>query len=207
MNIYNISAQRQVTLENLEHIEEQIQEANGEVTDEQYDTILVLEKQLAISVENVESSFTAYNLIIKSYEGQNAVIDKEIKRLNSMKRVHTNNVIRLKEQIIQALRVFGEKGATGNHKMKLPTLNLFTRITKSVILDDNLEYVDARFHKRMVSTDLSIADAVRVADTLGQDLDSFSQLTVRKTEVGKALKAGEIVTGAFLKEKESLTIR
>mgnify|MGYP003626257848 CR=1 FL=1 len=87
-------------------------EANeGVLTDEQ-------SEQLEIKQGQLESKSIAYLEVIKTQESFESRIDEEIKRLTAMKRTSTNIVKKLKNNLIQAVHLFGEFDV-GLHTFKL----------------------------------------------------------------------------------------
>jgi len=80
---------------------DQIQEADGEITEE-------LAEQLKINEAQLQGKSIAYLSVIKSVEAFNMQIDDEIKRLQQMKKTRTNLIGRLKDRLLEAVNLFGE---------------------------------------------------------------------------------------------------
>jgi len=80
---------------------DQIQEADGEITEE-------LAEQLKINEAQLQGKSIAYLSVIKSVEAFNMQIDDEIKRLQQMKKTRTNLISRLKDRLLEAVNLFGE---------------------------------------------------------------------------------------------------
>jgi len=78
----------------------QIEENEGVLTDEQ---ITALE----ISEKDIQQKSIAYLEVIKTKEAVNGLIDDEIKRLQAMKKVNSNILSRLKDNLLNAVKVFG----------------------------------------------------------------------------------------------------
>ncbi len=77
-------------------------EANeGVLTEEQSFELEITEKQL-------QSKSIAYLEVIKNKEAKNTLIDNEIKRLQAMKKVNNNITSRLKDNLLNAVKMFGE---------------------------------------------------------------------------------------------------
>ena len=87
---------------------DQIQEADGEITEE-------LAEQLKINEAQLQGKSIAYLSVIKSVEAFNMQIDDEIKRLQQMKKTRTNLIGRLKDRLLEAVNLFGEF-TSGTHK-------------------------------------------------------------------------------------------
>jgi len=78
---------------------DQIHDQEGEITPE-------LETQLAINEKELEVKSIAYIQVLKSVDGNIDMIDKEIKRLQTIKKANTNLKDRLKKAIINAMNLF-----------------------------------------------------------------------------------------------------
>ena len=78
-----------------------IEEAEGVLTDEQIHHLEITEKQL-------QSKSIAYLSVIKSKEAINTQIDDEIKRLQAMKKRNNSLTSRLKDNLLSAVKIFGE---------------------------------------------------------------------------------------------------
>jgi len=78
----------------------QIEQAEGEITPE-------MEDQLKINEGELQSKSIAYLSIIKDREAFVVQIDEEIKRLTALKKRNNNLVDRLKENILNAVNLFG----------------------------------------------------------------------------------------------------
>ena len=76
-------------------------EANeGEVSEEQIEALRINESEL-------QGKSIAYLEVIKSLEARNTLIDEEIKRLQAMKKVSNNTIDRLKDSLLNAVKIFG----------------------------------------------------------------------------------------------------
>jgi len=80
---------------------DQIQEAEGEITEE-------LAEQLKINETQLQGKSIAYLEVIKGLEGRKTTIDEEIKRLQAIKKREDNLAKRLKERLLEAVNLFGE---------------------------------------------------------------------------------------------------
>ena len=93
-SLYNITEQQRYLLEEIELME-------GELTPE-------LEEQLTITSTQLEGKSIAYLEIITSRESFNDAINIEIKRLQALKKRNTNLVTRLKDNLLMAVKTFGD---------------------------------------------------------------------------------------------------
>ena len=89
----------------------EIESNEGVLTDEQ-------SEQLEIKQGQLESKSIAYLEVIKTQESFEARIDEEIKRLTALKKKSNNIIKRLKNNLIQAVHLFGEF-KVGLHTFKL----------------------------------------------------------------------------------------
>jgi len=99
----------------------QVQEAEGEITDE-------INEQLEINETQIQSKSIAYLSVIKSKEAFTMQIDDEIRRLQALKKKNDNLVKNLKNRLLNAVNLFGafEVGFT----------KFGTRKSESVIIED-----------------------------------------------------------------------
>lgn len=92
------------TLYNIEsdylNLIERIQEMEGEITPE-------IEEQLIINENQLESKSIAYLEVITSSENYIKSIDDEIKRLQVLKKKSNNLVDKLKNRLLEAVKIFG----------------------------------------------------------------------------------------------------
>lgn len=116
MNIYNI---QQKYLE----IAGELQENGGELTEE-------LELALAINREELEVKAANYGYVIKSVIDTNVSIEKEIERLEALKKVNSNTVDRLKHAVHSAMDLYGVS------EIKLNNIKINFRNSTSVVIDN-----------------------------------------------------------------------
>jgi Fic family protein len=95
----------------------QVEQAEGELTTE-------LESALTINKAELEVKSIAYIEVVKQRESFNARIDEEIKRLQAIKKSNDNLVLRLKNNLLNAVNMFGN--------FEAGFLKLSTRKSKSV---------------------------------------------------------------------------
>jgi len=107
----------------------EIEELDGELTEE-------LQSRLAINEESRTDKIQAYVNIIKIKQGEVKTIDEEIARLVKVKTSRENTIERLKSVLLQAVKLFGEDGKTGNKQLQLETQKLYTQSSKSLEIDD-----------------------------------------------------------------------
>jgi len=99
----------------------QVDELDGELTPE-------LEEQLIINERELQSKSIAYLEFVSSRETLNKRIDDEIKRLQALKKSNANLISRLKERLLDAVKLYG------NFEVGLTTFG--TRKSSSVQVED-----------------------------------------------------------------------
>lgn len=117
MNLYNIKQ---------EYLQIAQELTDGELTPE-------LESQLAITQENLQEKAINYGYVIKNFESEVDIIDEEIKRLNALKKSRVNAVDRLKQNISDAMQLFGIL------EVKAPTFKMNFRKSESVEIFEGLD--------------------------------------------------------------------
>ena len=150
-SLYNIS-------NDILSIFNEIELADGEVTDEQYDV-------LTIKQEELKTKLDAYVKAIKSWEADEKALKEEKKRFNDRQNVFKNRIERLKAAALQAVLNFGEQGKS-NMFIELPTCRLFSRASKSVEVDETRVHIFMEEFERYVR-ELVDADVLYA----GKDVD------------------------------------
>lgn len=126
MNIFEISKE-------IESVFEELEENGGELTDE-------LEEKLSISKDEFRSKVDAYLSVIRHTESDVDCCDKEIKRLQSVKKTKQNSIERLKNILVWAIDKFGEVNKSGNKYIDLGTSKITIKASNKVIVNE--EYAD-----------------------------------------------------------------
>lgn len=126
MNIFEISKE-------LESVFDELEENGGELTEE-------LEEKLSISQDEFRSKVNAYLSIIKHTESDIDCCDKEIKRLQSVKKNKQNTIDRLKNILVWAIDKFGDSNKSGNKYVDLGTSKVTVKSSNKVIINE--KYAD-----------------------------------------------------------------
>ena len=107
---------------NIDYLEliNQVEQAEGVLTPE-------LEQALTINKSELEVKSIAYVEVIKQRESLNERIDNEIKRLQALKKSNDTLVSRLKNNLLNAVNLFGNYDAG--------FIKLSTRKSKQVVVD------------------------------------------------------------------------
>jgi len=144
--------------EDILRIFDSVEQNDGEITDEQYDS-------LTIKQEELKTKLDAYVKAIKSWEVDEKALKEEKKRFNDRQNVFKNRIERLKSAALQAVLNFGEQGKS-NMFIELPTCRLFSRASKSV------EVNEARVHIFMEEFERYVRELVNAGVLYsGKDVD------------------------------------
>ncbi len=133
----------------------QIEQAEGELTSE-------LESALTINKAELEVKSIAYVEVIKQRESFNARIDEEIKRLQAIKKANDNLVLRLKNNLLNAVNMFGN--------FEAGFLKLSTRKSKSVEVNIDTNDLPKEF-KSIKVTEAPDKTAIKKALESGQEVE------------------------------------
>ena len=137
-------------------------------------------EELAIRRDNFQHKAEAYAKFILKLESEADQAAAEIKRIQALKKAKENTVLRLRESLLAALMVFTEEDAKGIRRYETPLAKLSTRKSQSVeVLDETLLPSEFWVIKREVS----------------------------KSTISQAIKDGEEVPGAQLKDNIGISIR
>ena len=139
--------------EDILRIFDEVEQNDGEITDEQYDA-------LTIKQEELKTKLDAYVKAIKSWEVDEKALKDEKKRFNDRQNVFKNRIERLKSAALEAVLNFGEHGKS-NMFIELPTCRLFSRASKSVEIDEERIRIFMsefeRYIRELVNTDVLYA--------------------------------------------------
>lgn len=106
-----------------------VEAADGEITDEQYDALVIKQEELKTKLD-------AYVKAIKSWEVDEKALKEEKQKLNTRQNIYKNRVQRLKQAALQAVLNFGEHGKS-NMFVELQSCRLFTRNSESVVINED----------------------------------------------------------------------
>jgi len=101
----------------------QIEDQEGEITPEQNDLLVINENQL-------KGKTISYKEVIDTKEAFNIRIDEEIKRLQAMKKANSSLISRLKESLLNAVKMYGD--------IQAGLLTFTTRKIESVEVDSDI---------------------------------------------------------------------
>lgn len=116
--------------EKYDYLVSQIEENNGEVTED-------IAAELAITEQELEDKLRAYRKILDVKKIETEYNKEEIKRLRERNAGFEKATKRLKQAIVDALHVFGMKGKSGNFSLKFPDFTVYTKESESVNVDED----------------------------------------------------------------------
>ena len=167
----------------------EIEEADGELTPE-------MEQALALTADEFEDKAVSYGFVVKSFEDVEEVLDKEIKRLQELKKKAAKRAEKFKDTLEKAMKEFGFE------KIQTETLTLSYRKSKPVELVEDFEN---KFFEN-VSIEIKPKDGAPAG--IEKLIEYFDvKAAASKTRIGDALKAGATVDGAKIVEKKNLQIK
>lgn len=102
---------------------QQIEENDGEITEE-------VAAALTINQEQAAAKVTDYGHAIKQLEGFAELAKAEAQRVQKIQKTYENTAKRLKEKVVEAMRLFGME------KVDTPTMKLSLRKTTATVIDD-----------------------------------------------------------------------
>lgn len=127
-----------------------IESNEGEITDDQYDSLCIKQEELKTKLES-------YVKAIKSWEIDEKALKDEKKRFNDRQNVLKNRIERLKNAALDAVLMFGDNGKN-NKFIELSNFRIFTKSSKSIEVNDkriNI-FIDAfeRYIRELVNADI-----------------------------------------------------
>lgn len=196
MNLYQIE-------QDLLELYAQVEENGGEITPE-------IEERLNITQENFTNKLENYTKFVKVLEGDIALMDSEIERINKLKQTKQNLVNRLELSMLNALKLFGNKDPKKDiWRFDLITFKLSTRQSQSVeILDETV--IDSKYKTFSIGKlNKQVFDAAVEAICSLDDVPTNHVISdvISKTLIKKAVKDGQTVNGAKITINHSLSIK
>jgi len=189
-------------LEIIEHLEDN----GGEITDEMFE-------RLNINKDELTEKMKGYNFVIKGYKGEVDVLKDEIKRLQAKKTAKENTVIKLKEIMLTATKLYGNESKPNNegytnHSLDMGTFKLFTKNITSVFIDSKLSAVDESVKRYNLGMNVNKETLDKISKLIPGYTEEQTSVVFDKKEIERRLKAKEDIKGVSLSIKESsITIR
>lgn len=119
-NLFNIDTEAFI-------IQQMIEESDGEMTPE-------IEEKLMINEEERTTKGVGYVFVVKEFQAKADMIAEEIKRLNAIKKQYENAVDRLKNSLLDSVKM--------NGPIITDQVKISSRTYKSVSITDELELPD-----------------------------------------------------------------
>jgi len=136
-----------------------------------------LQKSLEINKDNLETKGTNYGLVIKQLDADCGVIDAELARLSALKKQRLKTIERLENAISVAMELYEIE------KLETPILKISFRKSETVEIED-MALLDKDYKK--------ISIPVESAD---------------KAKIKEAIKNGQTVIGATIKQHKNIQIK
>ncbi len=146
---------------------DQVEQAEGELTEE-------LEQALQINETQLQSKSIAYLEFIQSKETFNSRIDDEIKRLQAMKKRNANLVSKLKNRLLDAVKLYG------NFTVGLTKFG--TRKSQQVIVEVNANELQGEF-KTITITEKADKKAIKEAIKRGESVEGCELIDVLNLKI------------------------
>ena len=145
-------------------IVESLIENGGELTTE-------LESEIQINKEQLQTKGVCYGFIIKQLDANNDMIDKEIERLNKIKKTNSNSIERLKTNLSTAMQIFEVE------QLETPLIKINFRKSESIEIEDLSLLNDAyKNTKTTVTADkVKIKDAIKKGETVIGAIISYNK--------------------------------
>ncbi len=180
----------------------ELEESGGELTPE-------IVKALDMNKQNFEQKCINCRNLIVATSNNNTAIDEEIKRLQELKKSNGIKIKGVKKVLLNAIKLFGVKGAT-NYKYDFGLFNMYTRRINKLSFHNEEDFI-AQYHdsdiikKSITYTNLDI-DAYNTL--IGENPTGELKVSIDKRALIKELNADE---NAYLDvqviKEESLTIK
>jgi len=151
-SLYDITIDQKILINEIEVME-------GEITPE-------MEARLIITKSEIQHKTIAYLEVIQSRESFNSLIDNEVKRLQGMKKTNNNVVERLKDNLLIAVKTFGN--------FSVGTQKFGTRKSSSIHVDSDKVNGLPKEYKTIKVTEAPDKKALKEAINRGEEIDGVS---------------------------------
>ena len=153
-SLYDITIDQKILINEIEKME-------GELTPE-------MEARLVITKSEIQQKTIAYLEVIQSKESFNLLIDNEVKRLNQMKKTNNNVITRLKDNLLIAVKTFGN--------FSVGTQKFGTIKSSSIQVDPDKVNALPKEYKTIKVTEAPDKKALKDALKRGEEIDGVSLL-------------------------------
>lgn len=123
-------------MDSLYNIEQELLDVIATLEDNGGEFTPELEERLIIGQDNLREKLTSYVAVINKMTAQIDACKCEEKRISSLRKSRENTLDRVKESVLNAVRLFGDATKNGNYVIDLDTCRLSTRASSSVNIDE-----------------------------------------------------------------------
>lgn len=123
-------------MDSLYNIEQELLDVISTLEDNGGEFTPELEERLIIGQDNLREKLTSYVAVINKMTAQIDACKCEEKRVSSLRKSRENTLDRIKESVLNAVRLFGDATKNGNYVIDLDTCRLSTRSSSSVNIDE-----------------------------------------------------------------------
>ena len=123
-------------MDSLYNIEQELLDVIATLEDNGGEFTPELEERLIIGQDNLREKLTSYVAVINKMTAQIDACKCEEKRVSSLRKSRENTLDRIKESVLNAVRLFGDATKNGNYVIDLDTCRLSTRSSSSVNIDE-----------------------------------------------------------------------
>jgi Siphovirus Gp157 len=142
--------------------------------------------------------------IIKTLEADVAFCDTEMERINKVKASKELMIKRFKDSLLGGLKLFGEKDAKKDiWRSTVGTFKLGTTKSTPVIIDEDI--IDDKYKTLELKDKITYQELAKLVEATGKTFKT--EVHILKTPIKELLQAGEIIEGAEISEKFSLSIK
>ena len=173
-----------------------IEDNEGEITEE-------VEKKLAINIEELEYKVKGYSFFINKMKAEKIAISEEIQRLRKLADSKDKFIDRLKRSLVNATKLYGTIGKSGNHVLELDTIRLYTRKSSSIEVEDG--FTNSDYIKYGLKDFVSKEEFIEIVKVLEKEVESV--LKIDKQLIKADLKAGVEIEGVKTIVKENIIIK
>lgn len=176
-SIYNITTE-------LEDIFLELEENGGELTPELEERLVITQESLKSKLDSYRKAYTVLNLEAESCK-------KEEQRLAVLRKTKENNAERLKGVMLDAVIAYGDLGKSGNKVINLVDSKLYTKNTKCVEIDENLnqifidlvlEHLQSLWDNDMIDSNFSFSRDVLLEQINDKFTERYSEQSARLRE-------------------------
>lgn len=190
MNLYNI-------MENYLAVMREAEENEGLLSEEAVELLQITE-------ENFKEKSEQFAKLIKEYESQITFAESELERINKYIATKTSLISKLKESLLPALQMFGNKDPKKDiWRYEIGTFKFNTAKSSKIEIDEFT--IEDKWKQEVITTKFDYGSAAKIGDLLGINVEVKHEIP--KTPIKDAIEKGEIIAGASIKETFRVNIK